>query len=88
MKQSPPPYAPFTKSKCPDWRCPSCLNQSLITMSDTFKRYASANTREFNDSDNFYPEKVKFVFTCILVCRRDECAEHVSVCGDGYQVWS
>lgn len=88
MKQSHPPYAPFTKTKCPDWRCPSCLNQSLKIMRNTFKRIATAKTRGFDDSDDLYLEEVKFVFSCILVCRRDECAEHVSVSGYGYRVWS
>lgn len=88
MKQSHPPYAPFTKTKCPDWRCPSCLNQSLKIMRNTFKRYTTAETRGFTDSDDFYPEKVKFVFSCILICRRDECAEKVSVSGEGYQEWA
>lgn len=88
MKQSPPPYAPFTKSKCPDWRCPSCLNQSLRIIRDTFKSYKTAKTRDFDDPNDFHPDKVKFVFSCILECDRDECAEKVSVSGEGYQEWA
>lgn len=86
MKGVPSPFAPFAESRCPDWRCPSCYNQTLRIRAGTFHCRTSAASRKrlhrfLYDPD---PSDVSYVFSCLLECTRNECLETVAVSGEGW----
>jgi len=90
MKGVPSPFTPFTESRCPDWRCPSCLNQTLKIKEGTFHYGLSADSKKvLAEFYNVY--EVSYVFSCLLQCTRSACSETVAVNGEGWceelQTW-
>ncbi|OWY74361.1 DUF4145 domain-containing protein [Pantoea sp. AMG 501] len=83
MKGVPSPFTPFTESRCPDWRCPSCLNQTLKIKEGTFHYGLSADSKKaLAEFYNVY--EVSYVFSCLLQCTRAACSETVAVNGEGW----
>lgn len=83
MKGVPSPFTPFTESRCPDWRCPSCLNQTLKIKEGTFHYGLSADSKKvLAEFYNVY--EVSYVFSCLLQCTRSACSETVAVNGEGW----
>jgi len=84
MKGVPSPFTPFTESRCPDWRCPSCHNQTLKIKKGTFCFDTSAETKKAVDRPDFDHWDASYVFTCLLECTRLGCLETIAVSGEGW----
>lgn len=74
---------PFTLEKSNDWVCPTCRNGMLRIQEDTFHANEVRNSRDHSSHDAWDPERVQYVFSCMLVCKNDQCNETVSCAGVG-----
>jgi len=84
MKANPSPFSPLTESRCPDWRCPSCINQTLKIKEGTFHYDHSAESRKILNEFGYEQDNVSYVFSCLLICTRQSCREIVAVSGTGW----
>ncbi|MFP3439060.1 DUF4145 domain-containing protein [Pantoea sp. SIMBA_133] len=84
MKVNPTPFTAFTESGCPDWRCPSCLNQTLKIKEGTFHFDHSAESRKRLSKYGYDVFEVSYVFSCLLECTKLGCLETVAVNGKGW----
>lgn len=73
---------PFTLRRPNDWVCPTCCNGMLRIKEDTFHKNEIRNSRD-HSHDEWEPEWVQYVFSCMLVCKNDLCKETVSCAGVG-----
>ncbi|MCB9988321.1 MAG: DUF4145 domain-containing protein [Rhodospirillales bacterium] len=73
----------FTINRTPDWLCPTCERGVLRIKDDTFLKNESACSRDHSHPE-WEPEWIEYVFSCILRCTNDKCAEAVSLSGRGF----
>ena len=78
---------PFTKDRSPDWICPTCGKGVLRIKDNTFHSEEIAHSRDHNH-DFWEPEWIEYVYSCLLVCTNDKCAEVVASSGTGSVDWS
>lgn len=71
---------PFTLQKPNDWVCPTCRNEKLRIKPDTFQKSV---IHDYSDHDGWDPEDTEYVFSCMLICKNDQCKEAVSCAGVG-----
>ncbi len=74
-------YATFRRNDLPAWRCPTCLNETLEVVADSFKTAETSETTTYRDELWFDEEMAKGVFSCLLRCSRQACREHVALSG-------
>jgi Domain of unknown function (DUF4145) len=74
---------PFTIKKPNDWGCPTCHNGLLRIKEDTFHNNEIRESRDHHSYDHWDPECIQYVFSCMLVCKNDQCKETVSCIGVG-----
>jgi len=84
MKSVPSPFTPFTESRCPDWLCPICTNQTLRIKQGSF-HYGVRSLQESRRRQIQLPEvDESYVFSCLLECIREGCSGTVAVSGEGW----
>lgn len=77
------PYESFTSDRLPAWRCPACLNASLVLVPGSFTTRDTADSLRHRGEDWYTEEDDREVFCCMLECSRADCRESVSVAGTG-----
>lgn len=75
-------YTSFRKYHSPTWRCPTCLNDTLEIVTDSFKEAETSDTIKYRHEDWFDEEMAKGVFSCLLRCSRKACRESVALSGE------
>ncbi|HBH6921914.1 TPA: DUF4145 domain-containing protein [Serratia marcescens] len=74
-------YSTFRRNDLPAWRCPTCLNETLEIVPESFKIAETSETATCRDELWFDEEMAKGVFSCLLRCSRQACREHVALSG-------
>ena len=76
----------FSRDKFPDWRCPACLNETLVLIPESFIEKQSLQTGKISGEDWFEPYMYEGIFSCMLQCSRRDCRESVALIGEsGYE---
>lgn len=78
---------PFGKESAPDWICPTCEKGILRIKKNTFHDEELRHSREAHSHEDWEPEWIRYVFTCILVCTNEKCKEAVVCTGTGSVDW-
>jgi Domain of unknown function (DUF4145) len=73
---------PFTENRTPDWVCPTCEKGVLRIKKGTFFKEEGCESRDHSE-EAWEPEWIRYVYSCLLVCTNDQCAEVVSSSGVG-----
>ena len=77
---------PFTLDSAPDWTCPTCQVAPLRIRKESFVKEERRHSRN-HSHDDWEPEWIEYVYSCMLVCSNDKCKEVVASCGTGSVDW-
>jgi hypothetical protein len=77
-------FKSFTQNTCPCWRCPDCFNETLAIVPESFFKADSGETTRCKHEEWFLVDHVSLVFSCTLLCQRNECSATVAVTGKGW----
>lgn len=78
---------PFTIGREPDWICPECDKGVLKIDQSTFKFEERAGSKRARSHDEWEPDFVKHVYTCLLHCMNGKCGEVIASSGIGEVDW-
>lgn len=78
---------PFTKLAQPDWHCPTCQKGLLRIVDETFFEKERSYSEKAHGHDDWDPDWVSSVYSCLLECSNDSCKEAVSSTGNGFIDW-
>ena len=73
---------PFREGSPPDWMCPTCRKGFLRIRKDTFFKEELRSSRH-HSYDEWEPEWIEYVYSCLLLCTNEQCKEIVSCSGVG-----
>ncbi len=73
---------PFREGSHPEWTCPSCMKGFLRIRKDTFFKEEIRSSRH-HSYDEWEPEWIEYVYSCLLLCTNDQCKEIVACSGVG-----
>lgn len=76
----------FTIDRTPDWICPACGKGVLRIKKDTFAKDERSHSRD-HSYEEWEPEWIEFVYSCLLYCTNDNCKEVISSSGRGSVDW-
>jgi hypothetical protein len=77
---------PFTLNSAPDWVCPTCGVAPLRIRKDSFVKEERRHSRNHSHED-WEPDWIEYVYSCMLVCSNDKCKEVVASSGTGSVDW-
>lgn len=77
---------PFTLDSPPDWTCPTCQLAPLRIRKDSFVKEERRHSRN-HSHDDWEPDWIEYVYSCMLICSNDKCKEVVTCCGTGSVDW-
>ena len=66
------------------FKCPTCSNNLLKVVVKTFSHEESRESKRMHGSDEWGPENIEYVFSCILKCAGANCGDVVACSGVGY----
>ena len=75
---------PFRKSVSPQWICPTCYKGVLKIQTDSFKFEETRASKRAHHDEDWTPDWIRYVFSCMLVCSNGNCKEVVSCSGKGF----
>jgi|CXWL01.1.fsa_nt_gi hypothetical protein len=73
----------FTIGDLPDWPCPTCSKGTLRIKDGSFFKAQPLRSREAGAHEDWDPEWITYVYSCLLICANDKCGEVVSSSGTG-----
>ena len=74
---------PFRGKGLTKWNCPTCGKGLLKIKPGTFHHEQTRASRRARSSDDWYPEWIEYVYSCLLECNNTACKEIVSSSGVG-----
>ena len=77
---------PFALDSAPDWTCPTCQVAPLRIRKESFVKDERRRSRN-HSHDDWEPDWIEYVYSCMLVCSNDKCKEVVASCGTGSIEW-
>jgi hypothetical protein len=78
---------PFSQDNTPDWICPTCNKGILKVKKGTFHQEELRKSREAHSHDDWEPEWIEYIYTCMLICKNEKCQEVVTGSGTGSVDW-
>lgn len=72
---------PFFADKTPPWKCPTCGSGHLALIENSLYKFETSKSRADRKHDEWHPEWINFVFSCIFRCDRSRCGEPVACSG-------
>lgn len=76
----------FSLNRPPHWTCPTCGKGVLSIKKESFFKEERRNSRN-HSHDDWDPEWIDYVYSCLLVCTNDQCKEVVASAGVGSVDW-
>lgn len=77
---------PFTLRRTHHWMCPTCGQALLRIREDSFVKEEQSSSRDHSDEE-WQPEWIRYVYSCMLVCSNVQCKEVVASSGTGSVHW-
>lgn len=74
---------PFSMKKSPELICPTCAKGLLHIKKESFYKEEPLHSKMGRDHDEWEPDWVSYVYSCLFVCTNDRCKEIVSSSGIG-----
>lgn len=71
----------FTKENIPNWVCPICKKENLISGKEDVKIFKSTDSIKNQKHPDLDPEWVRGIFSLVLKCDNQNCKESVLVIG-------
>lgn len=78
---------PFTKVAQQDWQCPTCQKGLLRIKDGTFFSEERSLSRKAHSHEDWDPDWISSVYSCLLECSNSSCKEMVSNSGLGFVEW-
>ncbi len=78
---------PFTEASQPDWQCPTCKKGLLRIKEGTFFNEETSLSRKWHGHEDWDPDWVSTVYSCLLKCTNEGCQEVVANSGEGILDW-
>lgn len=78
-----PYHLPFTADRVPFWRCPSCGAGHLTLDPKNLVVKETAQSMQARKYDDWEPDWVRYIYSCVFNCSNSSCKEVVSSCGSG-----
>lgn len=75
---------PFSKERFPSWVCPTCGKYALKIKKDTFTSVETSGSSQARGHDEWDPQWIEYVYSCLLVCSSEACKEVVANSGEGF----
>ena len=78
---------PFRRGNVPSWICPTCKKGIIKIIPNAFNQEERALSRQARGHEDWEPEWVEYVYSCLLRCSNDACNEIVASSGIGCFDW-
>jgi hypothetical protein len=74
---------PFRKERPPRWVCPTCGKGILKIKADTFNSVETSGSKKAHKHEEWDPQWIEYVYSCLLVCSNEACKDVVANSGEG-----
>jgi hypothetical protein len=78
-----PYHLPFTAERVPQWRCPKCGGGQLTLDPKKLLIEETAESASEHGSEEWEPDWIRYVFSCVFKCSNSQCASPVACSGSG-----
>ena len=78
-----PFQTPFTEGYIPKWPCPKCSVGHLALAPKSLVHKETPESQREHEYEEWAPDWVRYVFSCIFECKNADCKELVASCGEG-----
>jgi len=75
---------PFRKGYSPRWLCPICGQGILKIKADTFNSVETSGSKKARKDEEWEPQWIEYVYSCLLVCSNEACKAVVANSGEGF----
>jgi hypothetical protein len=75
---------PFRKEHPPRWVCPTCGKGILKIKADTFNSVETSGSKKARGHEEWDPQWIEYVYSCLLVCSNEACRDVVASSGEGF----
>lgn len=75
---------PFLQTGNPQWECPKCTKGVLKIDVDSFKFKETRDSKRVRLHEDWDPDWLSYIYSCLLVCSNKSCKEVVSSSGEGF----
>lgn len=74
---------PLKRNSVSRWACPSCMKGFLRVKADTFHAEETKESKKAHGHENWYPDWIEYVYSCLLECTNPACKDIVANSGTG-----